>query len=265
MGSSTHLQATIELGKRLVQELGIEDSNDTLSRWMAHYIAEKIEEARSAEGDTKRAAIRECFKAILELWEHRSVFPTGRRPFGDFESLFDTLSSLNIHDRTPRYFRTPRIAATESVVSESQRWLNAATGLDDAARVLIRYCLAVAAENAVDKSREWVELVQALDRPKDFDVQIVHFLTDDIGAMVKPAESDPKREELTRLKERLDAFMSVARSVSGHLKHQLQNSGTATRANKRRRSGGGSAKRSRPTRRAGQSGKLKRPKRQRDR
>ena len=44
--------------------------------------------------------------------------------------------SLNIHDRTPRYFRMPRIAATESVVSESQRWLNAATGLDDAARVL---------------------------------------------------------------------------------------------------------------------------------
>src|SRR4051812_34460979 len=197
MGSSAHSQAIIELGKRLVQELGVDDSNDTLSRWMAHYIAEKIDEAGSAEGDRKRAAMRECCSAILKLWEHRSSFPTGRRPFGNFESLFETLSSLNVDDRTARYFRTARMAAAgDNVVSESQQWLNAAAGLDDAARVLIRYCLAVAAEKAVNKSRNWIRLIEALDRPKGFDVQIVHFVTNDVDALAHPAESNPEREKL---------------------------------------------------------------------
>lgn len=261
MGSSTHSQATIELGKRLVQELGLEDSNDTLSRWMAHYIAERIDEAGSAKGDTKRAAMRECCDAILELWAHRSAFPTSRRPFGDFESLFETLSSLNVDNRTPRYFRTPRMATDDSVVSESQRWLNAATGLDDAARVLIRYCLAVAAENAVNKSREWVRLIEALDRPRDFDVQIVHFVTNDVDTLAQPAESDPKRKELARLKDRLDAFVRLASGVSEHLEHQLQSSNVSTKATKRRRSVDPSAKKSNPSRRAKPAGKPKRPKR----
>ena len=261
MGSSIRSQATIELGKRLVQELGIEDSNDTLSRWMAHYIAEKIDEANSAKGDTKRAAIHECYSAILKLWEHRSAFPTSRRPFGDFESLFETLSSLNIDDRTPRYFRTARMAAVDNVVSESQRWLNAATALDDAARVLIRYCLAVAAENAVEKSREWVRLIEALDRPKDFDVQIVHIVTNDVDALAHPAESDPKREKLAQLKDRLDAFMRVARGVSKHLDHQLESSSVSTRTAKHGKSADPSAKKSKPRRRTKTPGRPKRPKR----
>ena len=262
MGSSTHSQAIIELGKRLVQELGVDDSNDTLSRWMAHYIAEKIDEAGSVEGDRKRAAMRECCSAILKLWEHRSSFPTGRRPFGDFESLFETLSSLNIDDRTPRYFRTARMAAAvDNVVSESQQWLNAAIGLDDAARVLIRYCLAVAAENAVNKSREWIRLIEALDRPKAFDVQIVHFVANDVDALAHPAESNPERERLAHLKDRLDAFTRLASSVSKHLEHQLQSSNVSTKARKRGRSADPSAKKSKASRRAEPRGGPKRPKR----
>jgi hypothetical protein len=52
---------------------------------------------------------------------------------------------------------------------------------------------------------------------KGFDVQIVHFVTSDVDALVHPAESDTKREELAHLKDRLDAFMQVASSVSKHL------------------------------------------------
>jgi hypothetical protein len=32
----------IDLGKMLVKELGLEPGGDTLARWMAHYLAEKI-------------------------------------------------------------------------------------------------------------------------------------------------------------------------------------------------------------------------------
>ncbi len=264
MAPSTHSLATIDLGKRLVQELGVEDSNDTLSRWMAHYIAEKIEEAQSAKSKTKRSPMRECFRAILELWEHRNAFPMGRRPFGNFESLFQTLSSLDIDDTTPRYFRMPRAVAADNVASESQKWLDAAANVDDAARVLIRYCLAVAAENAVDRSRDWVELIEALDRPKDFDVQIVHFLADDVDTLVNQARSDPQRERLEQLIKRLDAFMGVAGGISVHLKHQLRGSASSTDADKRR-GAKASAKKAQKTRRRGRPGKPKPDKRRRGR
>jgi len=38
----------ITLGKRLVKQLGLTHSNDTLARWMAHYIAELIYKAENS-------------------------------------------------------------------------------------------------------------------------------------------------------------------------------------------------------------------------
>ncbi len=45
------LPAVVRLGERIVAELGLEESTDTLSRWMAHYIAESI--ARAGKGSRK--------------------------------------------------------------------------------------------------------------------------------------------------------------------------------------------------------------------
>ena len=42
MEQSEQQKAILELGKLFVKELDLEKSVDTLSRWMAHYVAEKI-------------------------------------------------------------------------------------------------------------------------------------------------------------------------------------------------------------------------------
>ena len=58
----------INLGKLLVNELGLESSNDTLSRWMAHYISEKMLLAEKLpEGEEKNKAEKDCFETILKL------------------------------------------------------------------------------------------------------------------------------------------------------------------------------------------------------
>ena len=41
------------LGKKLIDELGLDQSVDTLGRWMAHYIAEKMEDAQAAIGESR--------------------------------------------------------------------------------------------------------------------------------------------------------------------------------------------------------------------
>ena len=75
-------QRVIDLGKVLVKELGFEPSYDTLSKWLAHYIAELITNLESEEGDKKIQSQQHCFETILTLWQHRSSFANGNRPAG---------------------------------------------------------------------------------------------------------------------------------------------------------------------------------------
>ena len=72
--------SVLALGKKLVDELGLEQSVDTLGRWMAHYIAEKMEAAESATGEARDRKMSECSDAILKLWAHRSELPNASTP-----------------------------------------------------------------------------------------------------------------------------------------------------------------------------------------
>lgn len=57
----------IKLGKKIVDELLLSEGVDTLSKWMAHYIAELIEKAKNAEAEEKEKYEKECFETILKL------------------------------------------------------------------------------------------------------------------------------------------------------------------------------------------------------
>jgi hypothetical protein len=108
MAASVDSDAVIALGKRLVEELELGDSVDTLGRWMAHYIAElivKVEAARSEERDKLSSC---CAAAILDLWRHRSVLPNGKRPFEEIEPILRAIQSLDPEDDIPRYWRSAR-------------------------------------------------------------------------------------------------------------------------------------------------------------
>lgn len=86
----------INLGKLLVKELGIENSVDTLSRWMAHYVADKIVFIENlTDGKEKDNAQKECFEIILRLWKNRWELPAGKRPLEDFEPILKVLEKIN--------------------------------------------------------------------------------------------------------------------------------------------------------------------------
>ncbi len=71
----------VQLGELIVSELGLEDSNDTLGRWMSHRLAELMSRVNSV----KRAAEREeaqqaAADLIIRLWDHRAGWPEGWPP-----------------------------------------------------------------------------------------------------------------------------------------------------------------------------------------
>lgn len=71
----------LALGRRIVEESGLADSNDTLGRWIAHRIAELMQTAEHGRTAAAReAAKRDVDYLILRLWRQRSSWPNGWPP-----------------------------------------------------------------------------------------------------------------------------------------------------------------------------------------
>ena len=204
-------------------ELGLDQSVDTLGRWMAHYIAEKMEATGSATGADRDRKMSECRDAILKLWEHRSELPNGRRPFEEFGQIFRVLQSLALDDSTPRYFRQVRSAVKQDDEDDAaKQWLNTASGIDDAARVLIRYCVATAAQEAVEKSRDWIVLAEAVAEEKDIDARVVRAIVEDAEILHSENPGDAARAKIEDLLKGLEAFTVLSCGLSSHLKGLLE-------------------------------------------
>jgi hypothetical protein len=216
-------KGVLDLGRALVSELGLDSGVDTLRRWMAHYIAELIEEAETAKVEERPAKFAQCADAILKLWERLHQLPNGKRPFEDLEPILRALESLDPTDDTPRYFRSPRMAVDESEQNvETSKWLDLADGLDYSARILIGYCLTQAAQTAVDKSKDWVVLAEAAGLKDGIDLSVIRIITDD-NDLTKASEPDDRARKLLEDRiNRLDGFKAMADALASDLRRQLK-------------------------------------------
>jgi hypothetical protein len=213
----------LDLGRALVQELGLDPGVDTLSRWMAHYIAELIEEAESTKVEERPAKLAKCADAILKLWERRHQLPNGKRPFEDLEPILRALESLDPANDTPRYFRAQRMAAKETEQNaETSKWLDLADDLDYSAKILIRYCLTQAAQTAFDRSKNWVVLAEAVGSEDNIDLPVIRFITDESDLLKANKPNDRARRLLEDRIKRLDGFKKMAVSLASDLRRQLK-------------------------------------------
>lgn len=214
----------MELGRELVEELEHDAGPevDTLSRWMAHYIAELIIKAETASADNKQSALEECADAILKLWDHRHSMPKGTRPFESIESIQRALESLDPESNTPRYFRNIVDSAKETKeVGAAKNWLITAERLDDTAKSLIRYCLTQAAQNALEKSEKWVGFVEALGSVDDIDFTVIRLIFEERDLLSNPEPDDMERNILEERINRLDEFTKMADALLTDFRRQF--------------------------------------------
>ena len=220
---SSQSKAILELGKKLVDELGLDQSVDTLGRWMAHYIAELIRETESAAPKDKELKQERCVSAILELWQHRAELPNGARPFQDVEPILRALESLDPCDETPRYFqRSRKMASDAESETEAGRWLEIADGIDATAKDLIRYCLGRASQTAQDKSAEWVALAEAAGLDEGMEFRALRILISDAELSAVEASEDAERKQIEERLGRLESFQEVAETLAADLRSRLQ-------------------------------------------
>ena len=212
--------SVLALGRKIVDELDHNRPSDTLARWMSHYIAEKIEEAEAATGEARERKMSECCDAILMLWDYRSRLPNGKRPFEDFEPIFRVLRSLDMDDATPRYFNQIRPAIDKKDEDTlNTQWLNKATEIDYAARILIRYCLTIAAQDSVEKSRDWVTLAEAIR--KEGDIMIIRYITNDTDVLNSEDVDDSAKIIMEDFLEKLEGFNQLSAELSLRFRQQL--------------------------------------------
>lgn len=91
----------MELGRYLVRELDFEDGVDTLGRWMAHHLAELIDQAENGPTADERSRARQnATETILKIWEHRASLPGRAYPLTSYKNVLLVLDRLR-PDRNP--------------------------------------------------------------------------------------------------------------------------------------------------------------------
>ena len=94
MGKSKQSEEEIlKLGKKLISELELDDSVNTLARWMAHYLAELISSIEACEFEADKNKLqKECCGLILELWQNKDKLPI-QKPL---ENTYEFLEILRV-------------------------------------------------------------------------------------------------------------------------------------------------------------------------
>lgn len=213
-------RAVIELGKRLIAQLKLGD--DEISQWMAHVLAERIQDAENAPPEYRVAAQNSCAELVFQLWARRYTLPARLRPLEKLEPLLQTLDALDA-SKGPR-FRFMHEPPTDVEVEEDvTKMLSFAVKIDDAARILVQHFLAMAAEQASEESKPWIKSAVDAEADVTLEVRIVNFIDGGLDRASEDAKFS--REALQDKIQKLDMFASLAASHAADLraKHKLLN------------------------------------------
>ncbi len=205
-------EKVLNLGKLFVKELKLEPGVDTFSRWMAHYIAERMTAAEQALSDEdKKEAEKECFETILALWKHRWLLPSRKRPLEEFEPILKTLERLNPEKEEPFFYHSldhelSELEKGNPALKEVTGYTNMALQIDKAARIWIEFVLNQAALKAKnEKTASFLD--NSINIHDNDDTRIVRVILDrdpTIGFENSNNDMVQKKYLIEKLKKRIE-------------------------------------------------------------
>lgn len=219
MESLERSKAVIELGKRLIAQLKLGD--DELTQWMAHVLAERIHNAETAPPEDRVEEQNSCAELIFQLWAERYNLPPQLRPLRRLEPLLRTLDALDV-TTGPRFPFMHKPLADVDVEEDASKMLDLAVKLDDASRILVQYFLAVAAEQASEELKLWIQSAVDAEADVTLEVRIINFAN--AGLDRSSDEAKFVREALLDKIKKLETFASLALAHTAELraKHNLR-------------------------------------------
>lgn len=223
-------QATqiIDLGKLIVKQLDLDRSVDTLSRWMSHYLAGKLTELDTLEGESKEAAEKECFELILKLWEHRHAYNNNVKPLKEFDTIIEFLDKLSIKKESPLFFnyldkeKLPKLEEDNPKIETIEEWISLTKGIDKIARAQIEFALNQAAKLAKnDETLKWIEKSKGLSQNADIFISEKLLLTFSKEDDLLVSDKDDAVEEYKHRINQLEQFSRINEYMLGQLKEEV--------------------------------------------
>lgn len=138
----------LELGKLLAAEL---EQTDTLGRWIAHYLAERMTSLEQKTGSERGIAEAEVADLILHLWSLRRQLPGSRLPLAEVDEVEAAIARLTPGRRPWAYFGA---FATDT---EPSTTLKAALLIDRLAGDLVHGLIGRAAALAEEDGAAWTK------------------------------------------------------------------------------------------------------------
>lgn len=152
--------AVLELGKLLAAEL---EQTDTLGRWIAHYLAERMISLEQKTGSERGIAEAEVADLVLRLWSLRRQLPGGRLPLAEVDEVEAAIERLAPGRRPWAYFGA-FAADTEPSPEETETstTLKAALLVDRLAGDLVHGLIGRAAALAEEDGAAWIKQAEKI-------------------------------------------------------------------------------------------------------
>lgn len=150
----------LELGRLLAAEL---EQTDTLGRWIAHYLAERMTILEQKTGSERGIAEAEVADLILHLWSLRRQLPGGRLPLAEVDEVEAAIERLTPGRRPWAYFGA-FAADTEPSTEETETntTLKAALLIDRLAGDLVHGLIGRAAALAEEDGAAWTKQAEKI-------------------------------------------------------------------------------------------------------
>lgn len=157
------------LGKKLVDELELNDTNNTIEKWLAHYLAELFNREENSDGNERREVRRECTEVILKIWVNRKGLPSSYPPLQSFDEIVKVINKLRSDE--PYYYRG---IDTESELPKAVTdYLGIAVAVDQRARKLVNYLIDKAIAHATHENKDWLKDALSFTDPDDQEMRVV--------------------------------------------------------------------------------------------
>jgi hypothetical protein len=195
---------TVRLGQKIAHELGLDHTNNLLSRWMAHRVAELMERAKNAPSEEEcEVARRECGELIMSLWERRMDWPQG----GPLTHILPTLCEIT-SELEGRGWQEPKLDGT---------WMGLVPVLNSLQKrekwVCFHGIFSDASKEAADRSRLWLE--EHIDELSEEEKQLIEIYIDGVDVV--------ESENFTLEGKNIPNFSSLSpEERTAHLKEALR-------------------------------------------
>ncbi|VVP88442.1 hypothetical protein PS941_01442 [Pseudomonas fluorescens] len=97
-----------------------------------------------------------------------------------------------------------------------------AKAIDRASKVIVNFCIAEAAQKALDSSKEWVRLAGEAEADEGFDITLIRIIADRSDLIKAPNPIADRRRILVDRKQKIEALVVGAGDLLNSINLQLE-------------------------------------------